>query len=249
MKKNSTRDTVTFFAFVFVSILVVTLFSCKPSVKSVKRLQYMEEGVSSPTTIEELEDAVAKFEKRVLDITEANSQIGIWYKMIATRYLDKQMYNEALKALEKAVVYYPANQNLYYFIGVAAGYMSKASLDFDATGDTTKAQRYLALAESGYKRAIDLEPKYVRALYGLSVLYLFELNKPEEAIPLLQTALSVEKKHFDAMFLLARAYYMTYEFQKAIDVYDAVIEDGSSEIRVRDAQENKKIVLDALYEN
>lgn len=227
---------------------VFVLLSCGPSVKSVKRLQFMEERVSSPNTLEELETAVSKFEKRVLDITEANSQIGIWYKMIATRYLDKGMYNEALKALEKAVLYYPANQNLYYYIGVSAGFMAKASLDFDATGDLSKAQQYLKLSESGYKRAIELEPGYVRSLYGLSVLYLFDLDQPEDAIPLLEKALSIETKHYDAMFLLARAYYMSYEFEKAIEVYDKIIALKPSDQRVREAEENKKIVLDALYE-
>lgn len=236
-------------SFIGLILALVFLFSsCGPSVKSVKRLQFMEERVSSPNTIAELEDAVKKFEKRVLDISEANSQIGIWYKMIATRYLDKQMYNEALKALEKAVVYYPANQNLYYYIGVSAGFMAKASLDFSATGNLEQAKHYLLLSESGYKRAIELEPGYVRSLYGLAVLYLFDLDKAQEAIPLLQKVLSIETKHYDAMFLLARAYYMNYEFEKALDVYDKIIALSPSDTRVKEAEENKKIVLNALYE-
>lgn len=238
-----------FIALLFACLGLFLLTSCGPSVKSIKRLQFMEERVSSPNTIEELEAAVSKFEKRVLDISEANSQIGIWYKMIATRYLDKQMYNEALKAFEKAIIYYPANQNLYYYIGVCAGYMAKASLDYDAKGDFSQAERYLKLSESGYKRAIELEPGYVRSLYGLAVLYLFDLDKPEEATELLKKVLSIETKNYDAMFLLARGYYMTYEFEKAIEVYDTVITLAPGEQRVKDAQENKKIVLNALYGN
>lgn len=245
MKKQKTFLKIT--TLILLMAFLSSLLACGPSVKSVKRLQFMEEKVSSPNTIEELEAAVAKFEKRVLDISEANSQIGIWYKMIATRYLDKQMYNEALKALEKAVLYYPTNQNLYYFIGVSAGFMAKASLDFEANGSRVKAEYYLKLSESAYKRAIELEPTYVRSLYGLSVLYLFDLNEAEKAIPLLQKVLSIETKHYDAMFLLARAYYMSYEFEKALDVYDKIISLSASEQRTRQAEENKKIVLDALY--
>jgi hypothetical protein len=49
------------------------------------------------------------------------------------------------------------------------------------------------------------------------------------------------------MFLLARAYYMSYEFEKALDVYDKIISLSASEQRTRQAEENKKIVLDALY--
>ena len=104
------------------------------------------------------------------------------------------------------------------------------------------------LSESGYKRAIELEPGYVRSLYGLAVLYLFDLDKAQEAIPLLQKVLSIETKHYDAMFLLARAYYMNYEFEKALDVYDKIIALSPSDTRVKEAEENKKIVLNALYE-
>ena len=57
----------------------------------------MEENVGSPTTEAELKDAIKKYQDRVTDIQLANSQIGIWYKMLATRYLDAKMYGEALK--------------------------------------------------------------------------------------------------------------------------------------------------------
>ena len=113
--------------------------------------------------------------------------------MLATRYLDAKMYGEALKTFQTAIQYYPANQNLFYYVGVCAGYMAKASLDFNASGGTSAEKfNYLKLAESAYLRAIELEPRYVRSLYGLGVLYVFELDQCEKAIPYLETAPSVE---------------------------------------------------------
>jgi cytochrome c-type biogenesis protein CcmH/NrfG len=125
--------------------------------------------------------------------------------------------------------------------------MAKSSLDFDAEGSNPKQKEYTALAESSYKRALELEPTNTRALYGLSVLYAFELDQGEKAIPLLEKLLTIDTKNIDAMFVLARAYYMDYDFQKAVDMYDSIIKYTSSETSRAEAEANKKVVLNALY--
>ena len=49
-----------------IPVLCITavLSGCGVSNKSIKRMQQMEEGVSSPTTIEEYKTAIQKYEKR-----------------------------------------------------------------------------------------------------------------------------------------------------------------------------------------
>ncbi len=207
----------------------------------------MGEGVSSPTTVEELKDAIKKYQERVADIQLAQSQIGIWYKMLGTRYIDQKMYGEALKCFQEALKYYPDNQNLYYYVGVCAGYMSHSAMDFGASGSSEVRYNYLKLAEDAYLRAISIEERYVRALYGLGVLYVFELDEPEKAIPYLEKTVSIETRNIDALFVLARAYYSIYEFEKSAQVYDKIIATTKSAETKATAEENKKTVLDALY--
>ena len=229
-------------------IMSLILVSCGGvSNKTVIRHQKMEEGVDNPTTIEELKDAIKKYQERVADVQLAQSQIGIWYKILGTRYLDNKMYGEALKAFQEALTYYPDNQNLYYYVGVCAGYMSHAALDYNARGSNEIKYNYLKLAEEAYLRAIAIEDRYVRALYGLGVLYVFELDEPEKAIPYLEKAISIDTKNLDTMFVLARAYYSSYEFDKSIAMYDKIIETTKSDDTKKTAEENKKIVLDASY--
>ena len=233
-------------AILLVAAAAIVLVSCGGvSNKTIIRHQKMEEGVESPTTIEELKDAIKKYQERVADVQLAQSQIGIWYKILGTRYLDNKMYGEALKAFQEALTYYPDNQNLYYYVGVCAGYMSHAALDYNASGNNEVKYNYLKLAEEAYLRAIAIEDRYVRALYGLGVLYVFELDEPEKAIPHLEKALSIDTKNLDTMFVLARAYYSSYEFDKAIEMYDKIIETTKSDDTKKTAEENKKIVLDA----
>ena len=224
----------------------IVLVSCGGvSNKTIIRHQKMEEGVESPTSIEELKDAIKKYQERVADVQLAQSQIGIWYKILGTRYLDNKMYGEALKCFQEALTYYPDNQNLYYYVGVCAGYMSHAALDYNASGTNEVKYNYLKLAEEAYLRAIAIEDRYVRALYGLGVLYVFELDEPEKAIPHLEKALSIDTKNLDTMFVLARAYYSSYEFDKAVEIYDRIIETTKSEDTKKTAEENKTIALDA----
>ncbi|MBP3771425.1 MAG: tetratricopeptide repeat protein [Treponema sp.] len=238
----------TFFA---LSFAMFVLCGCTKSNKSIVRMQKLEEGIDSPVTEAELKEAIQKYENRIADMQLASSQVGIWYKMLAVRYLDSKppMYGEALKYFQKALQFYPTNQNLYYYVGLCAGYMSKASLDFKAEGTATTTERYnyLKLAESAYLRAIELEPKYGRALYGLGILYVFELGQSEKAIPHLEKLLSFDTRNFDAMFVLAKAYYDQNEFDKAVSLYDRILAQSKSEQKKADAAANKKIVLDASY--
>lgn len=229
------------------SALLMT--SCGVSNKTILRYQKMEEGVSNPTTTEELKDAIKKYGERAADMQLANGQVGIWYKILGTKYLDKKMYGEALKCFQEALKYYPDNQNLYYYVGVCAGYMSHASMDFGGSGSTEVKYNYLKLGEEAYLRAIQIEDRYVRALYGLGVLYVFELDEPAKAIPHLEKALSIDTKNIDAMFVLARAYYSNYDFDKSAGMYDKIIATTKSAETKATAEENKKTVLDAAYSN
>src|SRR5574344_1011635 len=236
--------------YVFTVLIVVTVIlitSCSPSMKSIKRMEKMEEGVGSPTTKEEYEQAIKKYEKRAMHLVSTDSQEGIWYKILGTRYLDQKMYGQALQAFQKAIAFYPDNANLYYYVGVCAGYMANASLDFNATGNFDQKANYLKLSESGYLRALELNEKYYRAMYGIGVLYVFEMDESGKAIPYLEKYLQTQTKETDAMFVLARAYYTNYEFDKAVALYDKIIKINPNKEKVSEAEANKKIALDAQY--
>ena len=227
--------------------IIALLSSCGVSNKRIIRLQKMEERVGNPTTIEELTDAIAKYDERIADLQLSEQQVGIWYKILGTRYLDNKMYGKALESFQTALQYYPDNQNLYYYVGVCAGYMSHTALDFDASGNMEKRLNYLKLAESAYIRAITIEERYARALYALGVLYVFELDESDKAIPYLEKLLTIETRHIDGMFVLARAYYSNSEFDKAAALYDKIIATTKSPEKKAEAEANKKIVLNVSY--
>lgn len=232
-----------------VYVCVIFAFSsCVPNANNIKRVQQLEEGVESPSTIDELTEAITKYQNRIEDIVISEERIGSWYKILASRYLDAKMYGKALESYRSAVEYYPTNHNLYFYIGVCAGYMAKAALDFEATGTRSERDRYLGLSESAYLQAIELNPTYARALYGLAVLYVFELEENQKAIPLLNQVLEIEKQNTDAMFVLGRAYYSIGDGDSAIKMYDRIIKSTTDTKKKAEAETNKKQVLEETYE-
>lgn len=226
------------FYFVIITLLLIFILESCNKVTSIRRLQELEEGVSNPNTEAELKDAIRKYEKRVDDIIIAEERIGIWYKILGSRYMDQKMYKKALKAFQSALEYYPENPNLFYQAGLAASLTAKNSLDFELTGTDIEKKRYFALAVSAYTRALEIDPKHAKAVYALSVLYIFELNRPAEAIPILEKITEWEKKPIDHLFLLGAAYYMTGENEKAIAVYERIIEISSSAEKKAQAESN-----------
>ncbi|CEM60815.1 tetratricopeptide repeat protein [Treponema phagedenis] len=228
--------------YIFLAALVIIFCNSCGNREVIKRMQEFEEGVHNPTSVEELETAIKKYQRRVNDIMIAQERIGIWYKMLASRYMDRKMYAKALEVLEQAVTYYPENQTLFFSIGVCAANMAKRSLNFSAGSINTQKNHYNDLAVSAYKRAIEIDPKYINALYGLSVLYVFELDQNEKAIPLLERILEVEKKPFDVLFVLGRAYYATGKNDQAIQCYDKIISLSASEEQRMEAEKNKRLI-------
>ena len=106
-----------------------------------------------------MEEAIKKYDARAMDLVTTQAQEGMWYKILGTRYLDEKMYKEAFDAFKQAILFFPTNQNLYYYLGICAGYLANTALDYNATGGldaATQKMNYLNLLECLIKYLIML---------------------------------------------------------------------------------------------
>ena len=196
-----------------------------------------EGGEIPEERIENLKEGISAYTKEVERTVKASKQIGIYYRMLVLEYMSLEMYGEAVKAAEEAVRYFPSNQLLYYYAAVSSAQMSMAVFDEEEKG------RLIIAAEEHYLRALRLDPSYKEALYGLSVLYVFELNRPFDAEPLLERLVSLSSKNWDAMFLLARVKIIRGDVEAAMDLY-MIIEEGAKDTEAREkAAENRRRLL------
>jgi tetratricopeptide (TPR) repeat protein len=205
-----------------------------------------------PETIEGLRAAIKDYEKQIEQHVKDAAQTGVYWKILASRLQDRGLHNEALKALEQAIYYNGEDATLFYMTGVSAAVVAKSSLGFPGTGanqgGVSERDRYFAIAEAGYRRAIELNDRYARPRYGLGILYVFELNRPVEAIPHLERFLEQSSNDVEAMFVLARAYYMAGLSRPAVDLYDRIINRTKDAAKRAEAEKNKDFVLGLSYE-
>lgn len=199
------------------------------------------ENRNTPSTIEGLQEAIALYENELSKYLNDVDKTGLYWKILATRLHDKQMYGDALNALDRAIHYNPTDPALHYLKGVCSGQMAKASYG-------AQTQIFFNLSEESYLKAIGFDRTYSRPYYGLGVLYVYELNRPSDAIPYLETyAYQLRAHDVDALFVLAAAYYMVGENEKAIMAYDGIISRTRNDERINEAKKNKQIILDGMY--
>ncbi len=210
----------------------------------VDQLVEMEGGTErevSEQRVEEIEREIQRYRREVERKVDASGQLGVYYKMLAVEYMRGAMYAAAYDALEQAIAIQPENPILFYHSAVCAARMAKAQV----IGE--QRVLWLGRSEALYRRALVLDPGYADALYGLSVLYVFELDRPQDAEDLLERLLVVESKEIDGRFLLARVYFSLGKLENAIELYRE-IESLTDEKQAREeALRGRKQIEEQLY--
>ncbi len=209
-------------------------------------MQELEEGVDRPTSITELEEAIGKYNGRIRDIVLAQERIGVWYKMLGTRYYDAKMYKLAYDSFRSAIEYYPGNKNLFYKCGLCAVQMAHSRIELSENDKANGELNYYSIAEKNFLRSIELDDKYDRAKMSLAILYIFDLNKPNEGIALLEPIIQKESKPFEELFAVGRAYIMIGEYEKALQAYDRVISNSRSKKQKEAAKKIRTALVEGM---
>lgn len=226
------------------ALLAVLPAGCRrPGAGWLEPLAALEPG-GAPTNaaIEELKQGIARYQAEVDRKVRAAQNLGVYWKMLALKYVDNGMYGLALEALDEAAAVYPENPILFQYMGISAARAAKGLV-----ADAAERARLLARSEAAYRRALFLDPGYVNALYGLAVLLALELDRPSEAEPLLAEVLAREPKNVDALFLLGRIAYAEGRYEDAVDFYDRIVAARPPQALRDQAERNKRQAKEALY--
>jgi tetratricopeptide (TPR) repeat protein len=238
---------------IFVVVILVAVFvlfsnygTNKDRNQLARRIAELGNPGGPPQTIEGLREAIGLYEKQIEQHVKDAAQTGVYWKILATRLQDKGLHNEALQALEQAVFYTPSDSSLLYLTGISAARVAKGFLDYSGSGNNGSG-RYYALAEDAYRKAIALDERYIRPMYALGVLYVFELERPEDAIPVMERYLELSVNDVDGMAVLAHAYAMTARYEFALNLYDTIISTTKDKAKRAAAEESRRQVMDLYY--
>jgi tetratricopeptide (TPR) repeat protein len=212
-----------------------------------KRIAELSPKGGPPETIDGLRRAIALYEDQIERNVKEGAQTGTYWKILAIRLADKGMHNDAIKAFERAIYFISEDPVVYYLSGVSAGIVAKSVVGFSTSAEKER-DHFFKLSENSYKRALELDATYTKPMYGLAVLYVFELDRPAEAIPLLDRYLSMNTSDFQAMFILARAHAVTGNYRQAIEIYEKIISRSKKKDIQAEASNNIDIVQRMMNE-
>lgn len=201
---------------------------------------------ASPSRIEELQEAIQESGAVVEKLVAESDKLSSFWRLLTVRYTEKGMYGEAVEAAKKALSFNPNDPGLYYMLGVSAGNMAKTGIT-DTQNPEAARQRWLKLSESAYLEALKIDDKNYRSMYGIAVLYAFELDKSEAALPYLEKYLAIQQKDVNGWFLYGRALYMEGRLQEAVDAYANAGKYTSNKDIRNQAEANQKQIMDELY--
>lgn len=197
-----------------------------------------------PSTVEGYKAAIEEYGQAVEDTAAAMDKVAMYWRLLAVKYLEMGMYGESYRTALKALEYYPDDSGLYYTAGVSAAHLAKAGAAEQGGGSRDS---WLAVAESSYKRSLELYDLNARSLYGLAVLYSYELGRYAEAVPLTEKYLTTRSKDVDALFMLARSLYGAGRGDEALTVYDRILDVATLDKQKEQAAANKAAIMGELY--
>jgi tetratricopeptide (TPR) repeat protein len=240
------------FAVLILIILITFIYlafqnaSTKTTRELAVRMRELSPRGGPPETIDGLKKAIALYEDQIERNVREGAQTGVYWKILAIRLADKNMHNDALGAYEKAIYFNTEDAALYYLTGVSAASAAKSVVGFSQGAEREKDRLY-KLSENSYLRAMELDITYTKPMYGISILYVFELDRPQDAIPYLERYLKISVSDISAMFILARAYYSTENYTSALEWYDKIIDRTKDKKIKEEAFNNKDIIEGMLY--
>jgi len=180
------------------------------------------QGGGIPRTIDDLVTAIAMYEDRIERHVRDAAQTGAYWKILGIRLADRGMHRDAIYAFERAIELNAEDPTLFFLVGESASIVAASALRFPGGADAER-ERYFALAESAFLRAIDMNVTYARPRFSLGVMYAFDLERPEDAIVQLERYLQIVPRDVAAMFVLARSYFVTGRLLPAIELYERIL--------------------------
>jgi tetratricopeptide (TPR) repeat protein len=223
--------------------LIAAISSCRRDrdviLEDLKRLElstYEDRDLDRKTEAELLE-GIQFLETEVRRTVDAGTHLGTYYKMVALKYQQREMYGLAADYYQLALGIKPTNPVLAYWTGVC---VAKTAGSYQ---NEEEKKVVIDEAASYYRYAIRLNPRYTEPLYALSVLLVFEYDDHSSAEPLLERILAIKSLDFRAMFLLAQVYVVYGRVDDAVHLYDKIISDSQLDTMVSQARDNRNMLL------
>lgn len=187
--------------------------------------------------LKELTRDIKRAEKDLNDALDKYQKVGNFHRSLGIKLMHYKMFLKAYDHFSIAIEYYPSSEMLMYYRGIAAGQYA-VSQDVDSI-----KRDYLNRSRLSHEQALKVNPRFIKSLYALSILYVYEFDRAQDAKELLDRLLDISSREFDAMLLRALLYEKDGHYNAAVDLYDRVLKQSKKESHIVIAETNRDKVL------
>jgi len=181
-----------------------TSFREKTSFKSLRGLQTADTA--------ELEKRAKEYEGDSSGVPKYVNELSNIYYKLGFAYQNDKNWDRAIDAFQKALKYGKDPASCHYNLAVVYGNRGKD------TGDGKDT----ALSEKHYRLALEKNPAFSDARYGLGILLFYEKNNKEEGLALMRQLVEKNRDYIRGYFALGKFYYEMDRPERALAVYEAL---------------------------
>ena len=229
---------------VIILLLIMVILGCtSKKTKNLGSQTYETEenkGANKDERIKEITEEIKKIEKDLEETLENYQKLGNFQRSLGIKMMHYKMFFKAYEHFNNAIDFYPNSEMLHYYRGVAA---SQYALSQD---EDVVRRDYLNRALYSHEHSIKINPRFTKGLYALSILYVYEFDRSNDAKPLLDRLLDISTREFDAMILRALLHEKDGELNAALDLYDRVLSLSKKESHIIKADTNRDKILSRL---
>ncbi|QFP42021.1 hypothetical protein F9Y90_02755 [Borrelia miyamotoi] len=171
-------------------------------------------GGSSLEKIEVYEEFIDKEEQNILRIVNSIDKKTRFFSLIGLEFIKLGQYGSAIEYFNKALEQGPDNYLSHFYIGISSYNLAKGMQTRD------KIEEYFILAENSFLKAIAVKDDFNEAIFALSNMYVYDLDKQLEAKGYLSRLESMGENCFEFFMLRGANYYSLGDFDNALLFYN-----------------------------
>lgn len=171
--------------------------------------------VVTQSEIKRMEEELSDLTSKSTSNPEVVNKIGVLYQNLGGKYNERGAWDPAIDALQKALGYGRNNPLVHYQLAIA--YANRGS-QIGNKDDIDKAQIH-------YEKALQMDPNFIEAKYGLAIILFYEKENRTKAVQLMEEIAKQKPTFYRARFALGRFYYENKDLNKSLSVYQDLYTD------------------------
>ncbi|AHH12318.1 Putative cytosolic protein [Borrelia hermsii YBT] len=215
----------------WVSIFLCLVISCgdesKEKVNLGLRIREIElAGGGSLEKIEVYKEFIDKEEQNILKIVNSIDKKARFFSLIGLEFIKLGQYGPAIEYFNKNLEHGIDNYLSHFYIGVSSYSLAKGMKARD------KIKEYFILAENSFLKSISIKDDFKEAIFALSTMYVYDLDKQLEAKGYLSRLESMGENYFEFFMLRGANYYSLGDFNNALLFYKKAKDKASTQEQI-----------------